>query len=248
MEAAIVILIIFAFLTIKIAKEYERAVIFRLGRFIGVKGPGLFLLIPFIDKMEKVDLRIITQDVPPQEVITKDNVPVRVDAVVYYKIIDPEKAMIEVENFRKATSEVSQTTLRGVAGASELDEILSEREKINDKLHEVIDKATDPWGIKVTSVEVKHVEVPENMQRSIARQAEAERAKRGKIILAEGEYQAAQKLKEAGEVLDAAPITLRYLETLADAAKEENTSILFPVELIEMFQKIQKRDEDERGE
>ncbi len=240
----LLILIVILFLVVKIAKEYERAIIFRLGRFSGIKGPGLFLMIPIVDKMERVDLRIITQDVPPQEVITKDNVPVRVDAVVYYKIIDPEKAIIEVENFRKATSEVSQTTLRGVAGASELDEILAEREKINDKLHEVIDKATDPWGIKVTSVEVKHVEVPENMQRSIARQAEAERAKRGKIILAEGEYQAAQKLKEAGEVLNAAPITLRYLETLADAAKEENTSILFPVELLDMFKKINKKDKD----
>ncbi len=245
MELIIPLLIIIAFLTVKIAKEYERAVVFRLGRFIGIKGPGLFLLIPFVDKMERVDLRIITQDVPHQEVITKDNVPVRIDAVVYYKITDPEKAMIEVENFKKATSEVSQTTLRGVAGASELDEILSERNKINNKLHKVIDKSTDPWGIKVTSVEVKHVEVPKDMQRSIARQAEAERAKRGKIILAEGEYQAAQKLKEAGEVLDAAPITLRYLETLSDAAKEENTSILFPVELLDMFQRINKKSKDQ---
>ena len=242
MEILIFLLIVVALLSIRIAKEYERAVIFRLGRFVGVKGPGLFFLIPIIDKMEKTDLRIITQDVPPQEVITKDNVPVRIDAVVYYKIIDPEKATIEVENYRKATSEVSQTTLRGIAGASELDEILAEREKVNDKLHEIIDESTDPWGIKVTSVEVKHVEVPKDMQRSIAQQAEAERTKRSKIILAEGEYQAAQKLKEAGEVLGAAPITLRYLESLSDAAKEENTSILFPVELMEMFKKI---DSDE---
>ncbi len=239
----LVIFVVIAFMAIKIAKEYERAVIFRLGRFIGVKGPGLFFLIPIIDKMEKVDLRIITQDVPPQEVITKDNVPVKIDAVVYYKIINPEKATIEVENFKKATSEVSQTTLRGVAGASELDDILSEREKINNKLHEIIDEATDPWGIKVTSVEVKHVEVPREMQRSIAQQAEAERTKRSKIILADGEYQAAQKLKEAGEVLGSAPITLRYLETLSDAAKEENTSILFPVELMEMFKKVNNEDE-----
>ncbi len=238
MEILIFILVVIALLSIRIAKEYERAVIFRLGRFVGVKGPGLFFLIPIIDKMEKTDLRIITQDVPPQEVITKDNVPVRIDAVVYYKIIDPEKATIEVENYRKATSEVSQTTLRGIAGASELDEILAEREKVNDKLHEIIDESTDPWGIKVTSVEVKHVEVPKDMQRSIAQQAEAERTKRSKIILAEGEYQAAQKLKEAGDVLGAAPITLRYLESLSDAAKEENTSILFPVEFIEMFKKM----------
>ncbi|MGM0438896.1 MAG: slipin family protein [Patescibacteria group bacterium] len=245
MEGIIIFLIIIAFLAIKIAKEYERAVIFRLGRFVGVKGPGLFFLIPFIDKMEKVDLRIVTQDVPPQEVITKDNVPVKVDAVVYYKIVDPEKATIEVENYRKATSEVSQTTLRGVAGASELDEILAEREKINDKLHEVIDKSTDPWGIEVTSVEVKHVEVPREMQRSIAQQAEAERTKRSKIILADGEYQAAQKLKEAGEVLGSAPITLRYLETLSDAAKEDNTSILFPIELMNMFKKMNDEKEEE---
>jgi regulator of protease activity HflC (stomatin/prohibitin superfamily) len=240
MEIIIPLLIGFAFLAIKIAKEYERAIIFRLGRFVGVKGPGLFFLIPIIDKMEKVDLRIVTQDVPPQEVITKDNVPVKVDAVVYYKIVDPEKAIIEVEDYRKATSEVSQTTLRGVAGASELDEILAEREKINDKLHQVIDKSTDPWGIEVTSVEVKHVEVPREMQRSIAQQAEAERTKRSKIILADGEYQAAEKLKQAGEVLGASPITLRYLETLSDAAKEENTSILFPIEVMDMFRKLNK--------
>ena len=244
MEILIFILVVVALLSIRIAKEYERAVIFRLGRFVGVKGPGLFFLIPIIDKMEKTDLRIITQDVPPQEVITKDNVPVRIDAVVYYKIIDPEKATIEVENYRKATSEVSQTTLRGIAGASELDEILAEREKVNDKLHEIIDESTDPWGIKVTSVEVKHVEVPKDMQRSIAQQAEAERTKRSKIILAEGEYQAAQKLKEAGDVLGAAPITLRYLESLSDAAKEENTSILFPIEFIDMFKKMNNKDEN----
>ncbi len=242
MEILIVFLIILVAMSIRIAKEYERAIIFRLGRFAGIKGPGLFLLIPIVDKMVKVDLRIITQDVPPQEVITKDNVPVKIDAVVYYKIVDPEKATIEVENYSKATSEVSQTTLRGVAGASELDEILSEREKINDKLHEVIDESTDPWGIRVTGVEVKHVEVPQNMQRSIARQAEAERAKRGKIILAEGEFQAAQKLKEAGEVLGAAPITLRYLEALSEAAKEKNTSILFPVELMKMFKEEVNKD------
>ncbi len=243
MEGIVIFFIIVIFMLIKIAKEYERAVIFRLGRFIGIKGPGLFLLIPGIDKMEKVDLRIVTQDVPPQEVITKDNVPVKIDAVVYYKITDPEKATIEVEDYRKATSEVSQTTLRGVAGASELDEILAERKKINEKLHEVIDESTDPWGIKVTGVEVKHVEVPKSMQRSIARQAEAERTKRGKIILAEGEFQAAQKLKEAGEVLGAAPITLRYLESLSEAAKEKNTSILFPVELMNMFQKNTENNE-----
>lgn len=222
---------------IKITNEYERGVIFRLGRYAGIRGPGLFIIIPIVDRMVKLDLRIVTQDVPPQDVITKDNVPVKVDAVVYYKITDPQKATIDVENYRKATSQISQTSLRGVVGASELDELLAERIKINNKLHEVIDEATDPWGIKVTGVEIKHVEIPSSMQRSIAKQAEAERAKRGKIILAEGEFLAAQKLKEAGEVLGAEPIILRYLETLADAAKEPNTSILFPMEMLKIFQK-----------
>ena len=222
---------------VKITNEYERGVIFRLGRYAGTRGPGIFVIIPIIDRMVRVDLRIVTQDVPPQDVITKDNVPAKVDAVVYYKITDPQKAIIDVEDYRKATSQISQTSLRGVVGASELDELLSERIKINNKLHLVIDEATDPWGIKVTGVEIKHVEIPSSMQRSIAKQAEAERAKRGKIILAEGEFLAAQKLKEAGELLGAEPIILRYLETLTDAAKEPNTSILFPMELMKVFQK-----------
>ncbi len=225
---------------IKITNEYERGIIFRLGRYVGTKGPGVFFIIPIIDKMVKADLRIVTHDVPPQDVITKDNVPAKVDAVVYYKITDPQRAIIDVEDYRKATSQISQTSLRGVVGASELDELLSERIKINSKLHEVIDEATDPWGIKVTGVEIKHVEIPASMQRSIAKQAEAERAKRGKIIMAEGEFLAAQKLKEAGEVLRADPIILRYLETLIDAAKEPNTTILFPMELMKMFQKENK--------
>ncbi len=224
-------------LSIRILNEYERGVIFRLGWFSSIKGPGIFLIIPFVDRMEKVDLRIVTQDVPSQDVITKDNVPVKVDAVVYYKITNPQKAIIDVENYRKATAQISQTSLRGVVGASELDEILSERQRVNDKLHEVIDEASDPWGIRVTAVEVKHVEIPESMQRSIAKQAEAERMKRGKIILAEGEFQASKKLKEAGDVLGANPITLRYLETLNDVAREKNTTILFPMELMQIFQK-----------
>ncbi len=223
---------------IKITREYERGVIFRLGRFAGIRGPGLFLIIPVIDKMIKLDLRVVTLDVPAQEVITKDNIPITVDAVLYFKISDPQKATIEVENYMMATSQNSQTSLRGVVGASSLDELLAEREKINQKLHEIIDRATDPWGIKVTAVEVKHVEIPKNMQRAIAKQAEAERMKRAKIILAEGEYLAAQKLKEAGAILSADPITLRYLETLAEAAKEPNTTILFPVELMGMLKKI----------
>ena len=223
--------------SIKITNEYERGVIFRLGRYVGTKGPGLFLIIPVVDKMVRVDLRIFTQDVPSQDIITKDNVPVNVDAVVYYKMTDPKRATIDVENYRKATSQISQTSLRGVIGASELDELLAERRKLNDKLHEVIDEATDPWGIKVTGVEIKHVEIPKSMQRSIAKQAEAERIKRAKIILAEGEFLAAQKLKEAGEVLGAEPIILRYLETLSEASKEPNTSILFPMEMLKMLQK-----------
>jgi len=227
---------------IKITREYERGVIFRLGRFAGIRGPGLFLIIPIIDKMVRLDLRIVTLDVPSQEVITKDNIPVKVDAVLYFKVSDPQKATIEVENYLMATSQISQTSLRGVVGASDFDELLAEREKINQKLHEIIDRATDPWGIKVTAVEVKHVEIPENMQRAIAKQAEAERMKRAKIILADGEYLAATKLKEAGEILKAEPIVLRYLETLAEAAKEKNTTILFPVEMLGMLKKFQKQE------
>lgn len=233
----IIILLIILPQAVKITKEYERGVIFRLGRFVGVKGPGLFLIIPFIDKMVKIDLRVITLDVPAQEVITKDNIPIKVDAVLYFKISDPGKATIEVENYMAATSQNSQTSLRGVVGASTLDELLAEREKMNQKLHDIIDRATDPWGIKVTAVEIKHVEIPEGMQRAIAKQAEAERMKRAKIILADGEYQAAQKLKEAGQILGADPVILRYLETLTDAAKEPNTTILFPVELMRLVKK-----------
>ena len=189
----IIILLIILPMAIKITREYERGVIFRLGRFAGIRGPGLFLIIPIIDKMVRIDLRVITLDVPAQEVITKDNIPITVDAVLYFKISDPQKATIEVENYMMATSQNSQTSLRGVVGSSSLDELLSEREKINQRLHEIIDRATDPWGIKVTAVEVKHVEIPKDMQRAIAKQAEAERMKRAKIILAEGEYLASQK-------------------------------------------------------
>ncbi len=223
---------------VKITREYERGIIFRLGRFAGIRGPGLFLIIPIVDRMNKVDLRVITLDVPSQDVITKDNIPIKVDAVLYFKISDPRKATIEVENYMMATSQNAQTSLRGVVGGSTLDELLSEREKVDQKLHEVIDKATDPWGIKVTAVEVKHVEIPENMQRAIAKQAEAERMRRAKIILAEGEYQAAQKLKDAGDILKVDPVVLRYLETLGDAAKEPNTTILFPMEMLGALKKI----------
>ena len=238
----VIVVVIILLQAIRITREYERGVIFRLGRFAGVRGPGLFLIIPLIEKMVAIDLRVVTLDVPAQEVISRDNIPIKVDAVLYFKVSDPQRAIIEVENFLVATSQISQTSLRGVVGASELDEILAEREKINQKLHEIIDRATDPWGIKVTGVEVKHVEIPEGMQRAIAKQAEAERMKRAKIILAEGEYLAAQKLKEAGEILKADPIVLRYLETLAEAAKEKNTTILFPVEMLGMLKRLQKQE------
>jgi len=238
----IIVALIILPMAIKITREYERGVIFRLGRFAGIRGPGLFLIIPIIEKMVKIDLRVVTLDVPAQEVITKDNIPIRVDAVLYFKVSDPQKAVIEVENYLLATSQNSQTSLRGVLGASNLDELLAEREKVNQRLHEIIDRATDPWGIKVTGVEVKHVELPEGMQRAIAKQAEAERMRRAKIILAEGEYQASQKLKEAGEILRADPIVLRYLETLSEAAKEPNTTILFPLEMLGMLKKITKSE------
>ena len=235
----IIVLLIILPQAVKITREYERGVIFRLGRFAGIRGPGLFLIIPFIDKMVKLDLRVVTLDVPAQEVITRDNIPITVDAVVYFKVSDSQKAVIEVENYMMATSKISQTSLREVVGASNFDELLAEREKINQKLYEIIDKATNPWGIKVTGVTVKDVQIPEEMRRAIAKQAEAERMKRAKIILAEGEYLAATKLKEAGDILKADPIVLRYLETLTEAAKEKNTTILFPVEMLGMLKKLQ---------
>lgn len=236
---AIIILIIL-FNAIKIAREYERAVVFRLGRYIGIKGPGIFIIIPFIDRIVIIDLRVITLDVPSQDVVTKDNIPILVDAVLYFKIIYPEKSVIEVENYMKATSQISQTTLRSVVGDTSLDELLSQQDKVNNHLHDIIDKATDPWGIKVVSVEVKHVEIPKDMQTAIARQAVAERQKRAKIILAEGEYLAAEKLRQAGEVLGVKPVVLRYLETLAEASKENSNTILFPVEIIDAIQKVIK--------
>jgi len=236
----VIVLLIILFQAVRVTAEYERGVIFRLGRFIGIRGPGLFLIIPIVERMVRIDLRVVTLDIPAQEVITRDNIPIKVDAVLYFKVSDPQKAVIEVENYLIATSQISQTSLRGVVGASDLDELLAEQEKVNQRLHEIIDRATDPWGIKVTGVEVKHVEIPEGMQRAIAKQAEAERMKRAKIILAEGEYLAATKLKEAGEILGAEPVILRYLETLAEAAKEKNTTILFPVEMLGVVKKLQR--------
>lgn len=216
---------------VRILREYERGVIFRLGRLIGVKGPGLILLIPLVDKMVKVSLRTVVMDVPPQDVITQDNVSIKVNAVVYFRVIQPQKAIVEVENYLFATSQLSQTTLRSVLGQSELDDLLSQREKINQKLQQVIDAHTEPWGIKVSSVEVKQIDLPQEMQRAMAKQAEAERERRAKVIAAEGEFQASQKLSEAAAVLAEQPsaITLRYLQTLREIATENNSTTIFPV-------------------
>jgi regulator of protease activity HflC (stomatin/prohibitin superfamily) len=248
MSAVLVIIAIFLFLivlflfsAIKVAREYERGIVFRLGRLLAVpKGPGLFLLIPVVDRMVKVDLRTITLTVPPQEVITKDNVPVRVNAVAYFRIIDPKAAIVQIENFMVATSQIAQTTLRSVLGQHVLDELLSEREKINAILQGIIDESTAPWGIKVSIVEVKDVEIPSGMQRAMARQAEAERERRAKIINAEGEFQASERLKDAALVIEEHPIALqlRYLQTLLEIGGGANSStIIFPapVDLIRPF-------------
>lgn len=218
---------------IRVLKEYERGVVFRLGRLIGAKGPGLILLIPIIDKMQKVSLRLVTLDVPPQDVITRDNVSIKVNAVVYFRVMDSNKAVVEVENYLYATSQLSQTTLRSVLGQVELDELLAEREKINENLQDILDRQTDPWGIKVTNVEVKHVDLPQEMQRAMARQAEAERDRRAKVIHAEGEFQAAKRLQEAATIMERSPITLqlRYLQTLTEISSEKATNTIFPIPL-----------------
>ena len=226
---------------IRVLKEYERGVIFRLGRLIGAKGPGLILLIPIIDKMQKVSLRLVTFDVPPQDVITRDNVSVKVNAVLYFRVMDANKAIVEVENFLYATSQLAQTTLRSVLGQVELDELLAERDKVNAQLQEILDRHTDPWGIKVTNVEVKHIDLPQEMQRAIARQAEAERTRRAKVINAEGEFQAATRLQEAARIMATQPIALqlRYLQTLAEIASENSSTTVFPIpiDLISPFLK-----------
>jgi regulator of protease activity HflC (stomatin/prohibitin superfamily) len=216
---------------IKILKEYERGVIFRLGRIIDTKGPGLIILIPIIDKMVKVSLRLVTMDVPSQDVITRDNVSIKVNAVVYFRVMDPTNATIEVENYLFATSQLAQTTLRSVCGQVELDEILAEREKINTELQDILDKHTDPWGIKVTTVEVKHIDLPQEMQRAMAKQAEAERERRAKVINAEGEYQAATRLAEAAAIIQEHPqaLQLRYLQTLREISSESSTTTFFPI-------------------
>jgi regulator of protease activity HflC (stomatin/prohibitin superfamily) len=219
--------------SIRVLREYERGVIFRLGRLIAQKGPGLILLIPIIDRMVRVDLRTVTLTVPPQEVISKDNVTVRVNAVAYFRVIDPNRAITEVENFLVATSQISQTTLRSVLGKAELDALLSERERLNVELQQIIDEQTEPWGVKVTTVEVKDVELPADMQRAIARQAEAERERRAKIISADGEFQAAEKLAQAANIISTNPATLqlRYLQTLLDIGVNQNSTIIFPLPL-----------------
>jgi len=240
LAVVVFLLVLFLFSAIKVIREYERAIVFRLGRLLDEpKGPGLFILIPIVDRMVKVDLRTITLNVPPQEVITKDNVPVRVNAVAYFRIVQPKDAIVQVENFMVATSQIAQTTLRSVLGQHVLDELLSEREKINAILQGIIDEATAPWGIKVSVVEVKDVEIPSGMQRAMARQAEAERERRAKIINAEGEYQASERLKDAALVIEEHPIALqlRYLQTLLEIGASNSTTIIFPapIDLIKPF-------------
>ena len=217
--------------SVKILREYERGVIFRFGRLVGARGPGLFLIIPFVDRMVKVDLRVITMDVPYQEVITRDNVTVRVNAVIYFRVVDPENAVVKVLDHIRATSQISQTTLRNVLGQSELDELLTQRDKLNQMLQKIIDEHTDPWGVKVSTVEIKEVELAETMKRMMAAQAEAERERRAKIIHAEGELQASEKLAQAGEIIGREPTTLqlRYLSTLSEIAAERNSTIIFPL-------------------
>jgi regulator of protease activity HflC (stomatin/prohibitin superfamily) len=235
---AVFVLILLAS-AVRILREYERGVIFRLGRLIAQKGPGLILLIPIIDQMVRIDLRTVTLNVPPQEVITKDNVTVRVNAVAYFRVVDPNKAITEVENFLLATSQIAQTTLRSVLGKAELDALLAERERLNLDLQQIIDEQTEPWGVKVSTVEVKDVELPQEMQRAIARQAEAERERRAKIIAADGEFQAAEKLGQAAEIISQNPATLqlRYLQTLLEMGVNQNTTIVFPlpIDLLKAF-------------
>jgi regulator of protease activity HflC (stomatin/prohibitin superfamily) len=238
MEVVAGILVVLAFFaliavgaSVRILREYERGVIFRLGRLIAQKGPGLILLIPLVDRMVKVDLRTVTLNIPPQEVITRDNVPAGVNAVAYFRVVDPNRAVVEVENYLLATSQISQTALRSVLGKAEFDQLLSDRERLNEELQKIIDESTEPWGIKVTAVEIKDVEIPEQMQRAIARQAEAERERRAKIINSEGEFQAAQKLTDAADIISTNPasLQLRYLQTLLEIGTNQNTTVVFPL-------------------
>lgn len=244
---AIVVLVIVFLIVIsglKILYEYERGVIFRLGRIIGVRGPGFIIVIPFLERMVRVSLRLVTMDVPPQDVITKDNVSVKVNAVVYFRVVEPNRAILQVENYLYATSQLAQTTLRSILGQVELDELLSEREKLNLKLQEVLDKQTDAWGIKVTMVEVKYVDLPQEMQRAMAKQAEAERERRAKVISAEGEFQASTKIAEASEILAANPVSLqlRFLQTINDVSSEKASTIILPLP-IDMLKAFAPKDE-----
>ena len=237
----VILLIIILSSAIRVFPEYQRGVIFRLGRLTAPKGPGIFVIIPIVDRVVRVDLRTITFDVPAQEVITKDNVPAKVNAVAYFRVVDPSKAIVQVQNYIAATSQIAQTTLRSVLGQSDLDHLLTERDKLNARLQEIIDEQTEPWGVKVSIVEIKDVEIPSSMQRAMARQAEAERERRAKVIAAEGEFQASEKLSQAAEVLSRTPaaLQLRYLQTLAEIATEKNSTTIFPVpiDLIEPFLK-----------
>ncbi len=243
----IFLVVVFLFMAVKVLNEYERAVVFRLGRIIDHKGPGLIILIPFIDRMVRVSLRTIAMDVPSQDVIMRDNVSVKVNAVIYFRVMDPTKAVIEVENYLYATSQLAQTTLRSVCGQSQLDDLLAEREKINMELQEILDRHTDPWGVKVSMVEVKHIDLPTEMQRALARQAEAERERRAKVINAEGEYQAATRLAEAAVIIAKEPtaLQLRYLQTLVEIAAEKNSTTIFPIpiDLLEPFIRARKPSE-----
>ena len=248
--AVVVLVVFFLSAAIRILNEYERAVIFRLGRVIKAKGPGLIILIPVIDKMIKVSMRLVAMDVDPQDVISKDNVSVKVNAVIYFRVIEPIKAVIEVEEYSYAMSQLAQTTLRSVCGQAELDELLSAREKINSELQEILDMHTDPWGIKVTTVELKHIDLPQEMQRSMAKQAEAERERRAKIINADGEFQAATKLAEASEIIRDHPMALqlRYLQTMREMSAEQNTTTIFPfpIELFKPFVEIINKEKKEK--
>jgi regulator of protease activity HflC (stomatin/prohibitin superfamily) len=244
LSVIIFVILFLLFSAIKILNEYERGVILRLGRFVGVRGPGLIILIPVVEKLYKVNLRTYVLDVPPQDVITRDNVSVSVNAVIYFRVVLAEKAVLEVNDYYYATSQISQTTLRSILGQFELDDILAHRDKINIQLQDVIDKQTDPWGVKITAVEIKHIDLPQTMQRAMAKQAEAERERRAKVIHAEGELQASEKLQQASTIMAKSPLTLqlRYLQTLADIATEKNSTIIFPlpIELMSAFLKDKK--------
>ncbi|MGE4544968.1 MAG: slipin family protein [Pedobacter sp.] len=245
----VIILVLLALIlssAIKVIYEYERGVVFRLGRFSGVKGPGLRFIIPVVDRLMKISLRTVAMDVPPQDVITKDNVSIKVNAVIYFRVVHPEKSIIEVENYLYATSQLAQTSLRSVLGQSELDELLAHRDSINRHLQEILDRQTDPWGVKVSNVEIKHVDLPVEMQRAMARQAEAERERRSKVIHAEGEYQAAQKLTDAAEIIASQPgaLQLRYLQTLTEVATENSSTVIFPfpLDLVKPFLGLQEKN------